>query len=419
MPLLPLLLISFALHAWVGWRIAPALATVVALPQGAALLWALLAASALLMPMGVAARRVARGRVALVLTWLGLLCMGLFSSLFVLTLLRDALLVSAWAAVMLAGWVGVDGLDIGNLQTVQTASAVAVPLLGLGATLWGFWNARRTARVVRVDVPIAGLPAALHGFTVAQISDIHVGPTIRQHYLQRIVVRVNALGADMVAITGDLVDGRVADLQRHVAPLSALKSTHGTFFVTGNHEYYSGAHAWIAELRRLGLTVLMNEHVVLHHDSGHLRNMAQGMPGPGGFSATSRSPAALILAGVADYGAHHFDEAHRSDPARALAGAPADAPMRLLLAHQPRTALAASGAGFDLQLSGHTHGGQFWPWNHFVKFQQPFTAGLNKLKNLWVYTNSGTGYWGPPKRFGVPSEITHLRLVTAPYSITP
>ena len=390
MPLVPLLLISSLLHAWVGWRIAPALAAVAAFPQSAALFWALLVASALLMPMGVAPRRLANGRAATALTWLGLLCMGLFSSLFVLTLLRDALLVLAWGGVMLAVWLAFSGFDPGDLVSLQTASAVAVPLLGLGATLWGFWNARRTARVVRVDVPIAGLPAALHGFTVAQISDIHVGPTIRQQYLARIVARVNALGADMVAITGDLVDGRVADLQRHVEPLSGLRSTHGTFFVTGNHEYYSGAHAWIDELRRLGLTVLMNEHVVLRHDT-----------------------AALVLAGVADYGAHHFDEAHRSDPARSLVGAPADAPIRVLLAHQPRSAQAASSAGFDLQLSGHTHGGQFWPWNHFVKFQQPFTAGLNKLKNLWVYTNSGTGYWGPPKRFGVPSEITHLRLVTA------
>ena len=398
MPLVPLLLISSLLHAWVGWRIAPSLATVAAFPQGAALFWVLLVASALLMPMGVAARRLSKGLAATALTWLGLLCMGLFSSLFVLTLLRDALLVLAWGGVMLAGWFGLSVPDLGNLVTLQTASAVAVPLLGLAATVWGFWNARRTARVVRVDVPIAGLPAALHGFTVAQISDIHVGPTIRQKYLQRIVARVNGLGADMVAITGDLVDGRVRDLQPHVAPLAGLKSTHGTFFVTGNHEYYSGAHAWIDELRRLGLTVLMNEHVVLHHGNGKV---------------SSLNTAALVLAGVADYGAHHFDEAHRSDPAKALAGAPAGASVRLLLAHQPRSAQAASSAGFDLQLSGHTHGGQFWPWNHFVKFQQPFTAGLNKLKNLWVYTNSGTGYWGPPKRFGVPSEITHLRLVTA------
>jgi hypothetical protein len=278
-----------------------------------------------------------------------------------------------------------------------------VPVLALAATLWGFWNARRTAAVVRVDVPVANLPAALHGFTVAQISDVHVGPTIKGRYLQRIVDRVNRLGADMVAITGDLVDGRVADLSQHVAALAGLSSRHGTFFVTGNHEYYSGAPAWVAELRRLGIKVLMNEHVVLQH------TVAAGDGQPDGAQAS----APLLVAGVTDYGAHHFDEAHRSDPQAALAGAPKGPLFRLLLAHQPRSAAAAQRAGFDLQLSGHTHGGQFWPWNLFVRFQQPFTAGLHRLQQLWVYTNSGTGYWGPPKRFGVPSEITHLRLVQA------
>ena len=346
--------------------------------------------------MGLVARRFAGGGVASVLTWLGLICMGMFSSLFVLTLLRDAMLLLAWLASWMGALMGAD-TDVAHalLAAFQTWSAAAVPVLGLLVTAWGFWSARRTARVVRVDVPIAGLPKALHGFTVAQISDIHVGPTIKHAYLSRIVARVNALGADMVAITGDLVDGRVAELQQHVQPLASLKSTHGTFFVTGNHEYYSGAHAWIDALRDLGLTVLMNEHVVLnHHKAGH-------------------EQALMVVAGVADFGAHHFDKSHQSDPAAAVRGAPMHASLRMLLAHQPRSAHAASEAGFDLQLSGHTHGGQFWPWNHFVQFQQPFTAGLNKLKDLWVYTNSGTGYWGPPKRFGVPSEITHLRLVSA------
>ena len=396
MPIIPLFLISGLLHAWVGWRIAPALAGFAAFPQGGVLFWALLVASALLMPMGLVARRFAGGAWASAMTWLGLIFMGLFSSLFVLTLLRDAMLVLAWLASAISSLLGVDA-DAAHalLESLQTWSAAAVPLLGFGVTAWGFWNARRTARVVRVDVPIVGLPAALHGFTVAQISDIHVGPTIKHAYLARIVARVNALGADMVAITGDLVDGRVADLQRHVQPLASLKSTHGTFFVTGNHEYYSGAHAWIDELRRLGLTVLVNEHVVLNHvRAGH-------------------ETAGMVVAGVADYSAHHFDKSHQSDPVVAMRGAPPDATLRMLLAHQPRSAHAASDAGFHLQLSGHTHGGQFWPWNHFVQFQQPFTAGLNRFKDLWVYTNSGTGYWGPPKRFGVPSEITQLRLVSA------
>jgi predicted MPP superfamily phosphohydrolase len=251
--------------------------------------------------------------------------------------------------------------------------------------------------VVNIDVPIVNLPEALQGFTVAQISDIHVGPTIKTKYLQRIVTKVNGLNANLVAITGDLVDGSVKDLGHHIAPLSELISTHGTFFVTGNHEYYSGAQSWIDALRALGVQVLMNEHVLVHH------------------SIDDQDPetALMVVAGVTDFSAHHFDEAHRSDPHKAMANAPDHAVFKLLLAHQPRSAQAAADAGFDLQLSGHTHGGQFWPWNHFVPLQQPFTAGLHKLQELWVYTSRGTGYWGPPKRFGAPSEITHLRLVRA------
>jgi len=241
-----------------------------------------------------------------------------------------------------------------------------------------------------VDVPVTDLPDALHGFTIAQISDIHVGPTIRGGYLQAIVDRVNRLDADMVAVTGDLVDGSVAELAGHVAPLADLRSRHGTFFVTGNHEYYSGAHAWIAELQRLDVRVLLNEHVVLRHDGSD-----------------------VVVAGITDHSAHHFDSAHRSDPQASVLGAPIGAALRLLLAHQPRSAMAAIGLGFHLQLSGHTHGGQFWSWNLFVRLQQPFTAGLHRLRDLWIYTSRGTGYWGPPKRFGAPSEITFLRMVQA------
>ena len=388
MAIAPVLLLSLLLHAVIGWRVAPDLALLdPALGTG---LWIALAVSGLLLPMGMLAKRVAKPPLSTVLTWLGLLCMGLFSSLLVLTLLREVFLLATWCVQ----WIWPQAVQ---LQSLRTTTAVALPGLALLVTVLGFWNARRTAAVVQVDVPIANLPEALHGFTVAQISDVHVGPTIKTQYLQRIVDRVNGLNANMVAITGDLVDGSVAELGHHVAPLAQLRSTHGSFFVTGNHEYYSGAHSWIDALRAMGIQVLMNEHVQLQHS----------------IDTQDPEPALMVVAGVADYSAHHFDEAHRSDPHKAIANAPEHAVFKLLLAHQPRSAAAAAKAGFDLQLSGHTHGGQFWPWNMFVPLQQPFTAGLHKLEALWVYTSRGTGYWGPPKRFGAPSEITHLRLVRA------
>jgi predicted MPP superfamily phosphohydrolase len=376
-----LFLFSALVHAYVGLRLVPALA---GWPWSAIALALVLVASAVLMPLGLYARRVRSPGTAQLLIWAGLLFMGLFSSLFVLTLLRDVLLAVAHLA-QATGWFDATSTALAELSEF---SAALVPLAALAITALGLLNARRTASVVTVDVPIANLPEALHGFTIAQISDVHVGPTIKRPYVTAIVESVNRLNADMIAVTGDLVDGSVAELAKHVAPLAQLKSRHGTYFVTGNHEYYSGVHAWLHELERLEVRVLLNEHVVLRHEG-----------------------AVLVVAGVADPSAHHFDPSHRSDPAGAIAGAPADASVRLLLAHQPRSAAAAARAGFHLQLSGHTHGGQFFPWNLLIKWFEPFAAGLHRLQDLWVYTSRGTGYWGPPKRLGAPSEISFLRLV--------
>ena len=362
------------LHIYIGVRLVPDLAFGTG---GTAASIALLLLSSALVPAGLLAPFMPHGKWWDRLAWAGLLAMGWASSLLVLTFARDVALL------------GLTLLGAGS-PGFTSRSALGVPLLALLVTLVGLVNARRTARVVEVEVPIADLPAALHGYSIAQISDIHVGPTIKHAYLAAIVKRVNALGADAIAITGDLVDGTVQRLSQHTAPLAQLAAPDGAFFVTGNHEYYSGAEEWITEIRRLGLTVLMNEHVVRGRDG-----------------------ATLMIAGVADYTAHHFHPSHRSDPHAAAAGAPDGIHVRILLAHQPRSASAAADAGFDLQLSGHTHGGQFFPWNLFVPLQQPYVAGLDRLRQLWVYTSRGTGYWGPPKRFGAPSEITLLRLVAA------
>lgn len=390
MPLRPLTLLIVLLHAYIGLRLLPPLG---ALPFAWLPVLAMLALSAATMPLPFMGKRSGRRPIADGWKWIGLLSMGWFSSMFVLTVVRDVALLSAWGVAAVGDW-------IPAWAQWRTSSAVAVPVLATAITLVGLLNARRTARVVRVDVPIRNLPAALNGFTIAQLSDIHVGTTIRRGYIQRIVDAVNVLGADMIAITGDLVDGTVAELRGHIAPLAGLRARHGTFVVTGNHEYYAGAHAWIDELRRLGLRVLLNEHVVLQ-----TRNVK------GAQTDEEALESALVVAGVTDFTAVHFDASHASDPCLALHGAPPLVHTRLLLAHQPRSAPAAAEAGFQLQLSGHTHGGQFFPWNLFVPLQQPFTAGLHRLREMWVYTSRGTGYWGPPKRFGAPSEITLLRLL--------
>jgi predicted MPP superfamily phosphohydrolase len=366
------------LHAYIGWRILPDLP----LPAIYAVLggfWLLL--SFVLIPLGLLSRAITMQPLSDRLAWAGMLAMGFFSSLLVLTILRDIALLLAEPL----------HLNRAFLTFLTHDSAIAVPLVAFAVSLIGFFNARRVAAVRRVDVPIANLPLALHGFTIAQISDVHVGATIKRPYLEAIVDKVNHLQPDMIAVTGDLVDGSVARLHTHTAPLANLVARHGTYFVTGNHEYYSNAEEWVAEIKRLGIAVLANQHVLLRHEH-----------------------ATVLVAGVNDYGAHHFDAAQRSDPQAALKGAPSQIAVKILLAHQPRSAEAAAEAGFDLQLSGHTHGGQFFPWNFFVPMQQPFTAGLNRWHDMWVYTSRGTGYWGPPKRLWAPSEIALLRLVPAP-----
>ena len=365
-----------SLPVYIGWRLLPALSIG---PIGVCAGILLLIALCAVIPLIVRNYAIRSPTVKDLLAWIGVLSMGFFSSLFVFTLLRDLILLGAHLF-----------LSPNHAASLVAPSALWTLALTVFVTAAGLGVARRRPRIVDVDIPVTDLPVGLHGFSIAQISDVHVGTTIKRGFVESIVTLVNGLKTDLIAVTGDLVDGSVQQLSRHTAPLAGLTARHGVFFVTGNHEYYSGERAWTAEITRLGLRVLKNEHVVLRHNG-----------------------ASLVLAGVTDLSAGHFDAAEHSDPAAALRGSPADAGAKILLAHQPNSAAAAASAGFDVQLSGHTHGGQFWPWNLFVGFFQPFTAGLYRLKNLWVYVSRGTGYWGPPNRFGVPSEITRIRLIPA------
>jgi predicted MPP superfamily phosphohydrolase len=325
------------------------------------------------------------------LHWAGFTVGGFSSVLFVFVLAVDLVRLAVWLLRRARRWWTPDAgpPSLGVRRTRLLGQLLSVGLVG-GATVLtavGLIEALRPPRVVKVDVPIEGLPAALHGFRIVQLTDLHLGPILGRRDLDDLVERANRLEADVVAVTGDLVDGDVDDLRHDVAPLARLRARHGAFFVTGNHEYYSNALEWCPEIERLGLTLLLNEHRVLEHDGGR-----------------------VLLAGVTDHRAGNRIPGHASDPAAAIASATAS-DVELLLAHQPRSAFAAERAGFDLQISGHTHGGQYFPVNVVAYLVQPFFRGLYRHQSMWIYVSSGTGFWGPPLRAGVPAEITVIRLV--------
>lgn len=250
----------------------------------------------------------------------------------------------------------------------------------------GMTQARGVHEVVTVEIKLAKLPKALDGFTIVQLTDLHVGMTIDRHFVRRVVELTNGLSPDLIALTGDLVDGNVADLRDEIAPLGELRAKHGVFAVTGNHEYYSKADPWIAHITSLGARYLRNELVTI----------AEGFD----------------LAGVDDWGAAKY-HGHGENLRAATATRDPSRPL-VLLAHQPRQVRRAAKHGVDLQLSGHTHGGQIWPWHYIVKVQQGgLLAGRYEYGATQLYVSRGCGYWGPPVRLLAPLEITRVILRSA------
>jgi predicted MPP superfamily phosphohydrolase len=310
-----------------------------------------------------------------ILSWVSALAFGAMSIAVVYALATD-IVGTVWQLIALPA--DPAGFDRRLLLFLGGAT--------LATLVVGVWQARRGPAVVTVDVPLANLPAQFEGFKIAQISDLHVGPTIGHGYVRNVVNMVNALHPDLIALTGDFADGKADHVADEIAPLADLQARDGVFFVTGNHEYFWDAGAWMAKFRALGARVLINEHVLIRRDAE-----------------------TIVVAGVSDHSTRHMGAPHGSDPAAALAGAPRDT-AKILLAHQPASYAAASAAGFDLQLSGHTHSGQYFPFNLMIRYFQRYYRGLNRLSDMWVYVNRGTGYWGPPLRAGVPSEITLLVL---------
>lgn len=278
------------------------------------------------------------------------------------------------------------GLLLGGIDEPLRSRIVALAVITVSVVLmlWGYIEARRLPRIRRVNVPMPELPAALHGLRIVQLSDIHYGPVDRTRWSERVVAVVNTLDADIVCITGDIADGRVNRRHEQAAPLASVRARLARVYAPGNHEHYSHANEWLDYLQALGWESLRNRHIVVR-----------------------RNGAALIVAGVDDASATP-DEA--ADLTAALAGADPNAPV-LLLAHQPKQVKNAAAHGIDLQLAGHTHGGQIWPFSLLVRLDQPSVQGLSRHgKRTWLYTSRGTGYWGPPLRIFAPSEITLLTL---------
>ena len=260
--------------------------------------------------------------------------------------------------------------------------------VGLAAAggLVGTHQAFTGLKIKDVQIPLETLPPDHPPLHIVQLTDLHIGAFLHKRFVESIVEKTNALMPDLIAITGDSVDGSVHDIQSEVEPLKNLRARYGVFFVPGNHEYYWNANEWNLLYERFGMHVLLNQHTVIQH-----------------------AGAKILIGGVTDYRAHRFDENQRCDPRRSLEAAPAcDA--KILLAHQPRSCFEAARAGYDVQLSGHTHGGQYFPANILVHLFEPYVSGLYRHENMWLYVSQGTGYWGPPLRLGVPAEITSLRI---------
>lgn len=265
-------------------------------------------------------------------------------------------------------------------------SSLAVMGLSLGFLAVGYVGARHSLKVKRVEVPIRGLGRALEGFRIVQLTDVHVSSGLRRDYVEKIVTMVNACEADVVVLTGDIGDGAVVEHHADTEPFTRLQAKHAKYFVTGNHEYYWDGPGWTAHFGQLGIKPLHNSHEVLN---------------TGG--------AQIVFAGVPDIAAAMFG-IEKQDLEGALAGAPGAHVPRVLLAHQARIAPEAVKHGFQLLISGHTHGGQFFPWTLVVSLTDRFAHGLRRLDDLWVYVSRGTGYWGPAVRLGSPSEVTLLVL---------
>jgi predicted MPP superfamily phosphohydrolase len=327
--------------------------------------------------------QVARYFVFPIYVWMGLMALFFFA-LVGLDLLRGL----AWLSVRLSGHRELlddpeRRLFLSRL-VAGAAATIVLPAAGVGVV-----RGLGTLIVKPVEVKLRGLPPELDGFKIAQLTDLHLGPMRAGAWVAEVVGKTNAAKPDLIAITGDLVDGSVPELAHDVAVLAELKAPSGVFFVTGNHEYFNDLEGWMQHLPKLGMRVLHNERVSIE-----------------------RGGSAFDLAGVDDHSGHRFAPDHGADVSKAMAGRN---PVRavVMLAHQPKVIDEAAEHGVGLVLSGHTHGGQIWPWSNLVRLAQPYLRGLHDHAGTQIYVSDGTGFWGPPMRLGSTAEIALVTLRSA------
>jgi len=280
--------------------------------------------------------------------------------------------------------------DKGRRDFFHKFSHAGIVILGGHELVGGYVSAYSLPEVVKIDIPVEGLSPDFRKFSIIQVSDLHISANIKKDYVEKVVELVLQQNGDVFALTGDLADGSVKHLARDAEPMAEISKKWPSYFVSGNHEYYSGVSEWQVFVQNLGYRVLNNEHEVISH--------------------LGRK---IVLGGVRDYACNRVNPNHSSSPQLAMKNAPVDRDLSILLAHQPRSLYEAEQAGFDVQISGHTHGGQYFPWNYMVNLFQPYTRGLGRHKNTLIYVNSGTGFWGPPIRYGTKSEITILNIIPA------
>jgi predicted MPP superfamily phosphohydrolase len=346
------------------------------LPQAwARALTAIVVALGIALPLTLLSSRFFQGPLVRPALWFGFAWMGVGFLLVAFLGIADAGQLVAFISRKFTG------SELDQARRVFLARGLAAGVGGVvaGLSAVGFRSALGPVQIKELTVKLRGLPRELSGFKLVQISDVHIGPLLRKDWLAHIVATIQGIKPDAVAITGDLVDGTVHELREHVAPLADLKAPRGVWFVTGNHEYYSGVEDWYAHLPTLGVRPLRNERAEL---------------APG-----------LFIAGIEDpTGSPNLADALSGhDESQAL----------VLLAHQPRQFAEAARNSVPLTLSGHTHGGQIWPFSWLVALQQPYLAGLHRKGVSQLYVSRGTGFWGPPLRVFAPPEITLLKLVPA------